>query len=387
MKTILIFSLILHFLALSPVSAEEEQLSAREFMTQEYRNLVDIQEQIKYVRSRQSVGPIGIVISASVVGAVVFLTLSDISVNSGAKLFKFKFTKGVATSSLVYFGGKKLSKDSIVAYVESKNLDELDRQINRLKQEIEQTLKTVPRYTRRDSIALTDIRLLPSYQEVYNACNADPLGFKLDTLQKAYLGSIMDTLKVSTLAPKSIFTMTQQQGISTFVHRFIYSETATLALVDCLSDEQERSLFMANILLADTAGKMVGLSVAGLSGKLMSGLTGKALKFALKYTKHLFTWVTPALSKKLTYAAMAIFSASYLNQVRELLKEYQLQSNDHDISLEKDLEQKILEMANANIENLKEVIADPEISAEEQEKFMGNLMEWNAILQNFQFTR
>lgn len=221
------------------------------------------------------------------------------------------------------------------------------------------------------SSELDDIRLRPSYQQLFQACQASD--FKLDSYYKAYVQSLTSGLAFISLSQSGVKNLMASKGVSPYLNALLENPTTTVALKDCLEDSDEESAFIRNMLIADSAGKFVAISIAAVAikgaGKLMGG-TMKALNA-----------ISPALARRVMIASV-VASSSYA--FSQLIKEKQEQeSSSAEIpDIEATYSQKLVETATEQLAKLQELKSE-DLNPEDREQVEREIHNWTVILEQF----
>ncbi|MNL25221.1 hypothetical protein D3C87_1466940 [compost metagenome] len=163
------------------------------------------------------------------------------------------------------------------------------------------------------------------------------------------------------------------KGVSPYLNALLENPTTSVALQDCLGDADEEASFVRNMLIADSAGKFVAISIAAVAikgaGKLMGG-TMKALNA-----------ISPKLARRVMIASI-VASSSYA--FSQLIKEKQEQeSSSAEIpDIEATYSQKLVETATEQLAKLRELINE-DLNPEDREQVEREIHNWTVIQEQF----
>lgn len=223
-------------------------------------------------------------------------------------------------------------------------------------------------------------RMRPSYRQIYDTCVSNSSDFKLNMYYNAYIQGMITTVSAANFSTKAISDLRYYNGLSSFVGSFLNGETTSLALSDCLG-EKEQNAFIRNILISEATGKFVGVAIAALEYRAI-GTASKKVGSALAFI--------PAPIKRKMLLATAIISSSL--GLKKIYKEYKevdggkpTSGNAREIApnVSHDFKQKTQITADANIEQLSELLKNPDLSDSERAQLQTQLDNWKLIKANF----
>ncbi|MFS4460802.1 hypothetical protein [Bdellovibrio sp. HCB2-146] len=219
---------------------------------------------------------------------------------------------------------------------------------------------------------LDDIRLRPSYQQLFKACQASD--FKLDSYYKAYVQSLTSGLAFISLSQNGVKNLMASNGVSPYLNALLENPTTSVALQDCLGDSDEESAFVRNMLIADSAGKVVAISIAAVAikgaGKLMGG-TMKALNA-----------ISPTLARRVMIASVIASSSYAFSQLMKEKKEQESASSVEIPDIETTYSQKLVETATEQLAKLHELMGE-DLNPEDREQVEREIHNWTIILEQF----
>lgn len=143
--------------------------------------------------------------------------------------------------------------------------------------------------------------LLLGYQA--RACELNIAEFKNELYFKTYQQSLTHTIQVFSLSNEVVFSSLKAKGVTPFLNQFLNNPTTPAILRECL-DEAKHFQFIRNLLIIDSIGKSVGISVGTVAYLGLGKLSFALLNFIIKPI-----WlISPTIAKKVTQFTLGILA-------------------------------------------------------------------------------
>ncbi|OYZ12783.1 MAG: hypothetical protein B7Y39_18795 [Bdellovibrio sp. 28-41-41] len=214
-------------------------------------------------------------------------------------------------------------------------------------------------------------RLRPSYKSTYSSCVSDFGRFRSDLLYSTYISSVFSTLSVAFFDGREFQSLVNTRGLGKKLYFMLRSETFILALNDCVPSELVRNDLVAKMLVVDSVGKIVGLSLGGLS------YVGVAKVFAtLGPTLHK---ISPILFRRIFIGSTIIGSAFALWKLKQMYFEEDLPVLPKPIT-ELDWKSDFRSKGAEQLKLIDQALNMPSVTPEEIEKLNSQKMEWETAL-------
>ncbi len=120
-----------------------------------------------------------------------------------------------------------------------------------------------------------------SYNQTYRACSSSPIDFKNDFYMNVYQHSLVHTVQIFSLSTNTIYASLSAKGITPYLDNFLNDPATSIALNDCLGEEGHFP-FVRNLLIIDSVGKAVGVSIGSAVWLGIGKISSATLKFILK---------------------------------------------------------------------------------------------------------
>ena len=168
------------------------------------------------------------------------------------------------------------------------------------------------------------VRQSAAYIQLYGACKSSPSTFENDYYIKVYHHSLMFTMQVFSLSKDAIYSGLITKGITPFLDKFLNDSSTIIALSDCLN-ESRHFHFVRNLIIVDSVGKAVGISIGTIVYLGIGSMTSAAFKFLLKPIAR----VSPGLANKISIiTGFALAGLEIYNFKLEDEKEEQLSQEE-----------------------------------------------------------
>ncbi|MFM6928085.1 MAG: hypothetical protein ACKOX6_06440, partial [Bdellovibrio sp.] len=219
-------------------------------------------------------------------------------------------------------------------------------------------------------------RMRPSYHQIYDACASNPSGFKQNMYYNAYVQGMTTVVGAANFSTNSMSDLKYYNGLTAYVGKFLEGETTSLALSDCLAQD-EHSAFIRNLLISEATGKFVGVAISAVEYRAFGAVSKKV--------GATLTFIPATLKRKILITTAVASSALGLKKIYKEYKEInegKATPNDAPINapnLSKDFKKKTQTTADANIEQLSELLKNPELSEGERAQLQTQLNNWNII--------
>lgn len=216
------------------------------------------------------------------------------------------------------------------------------------------------------------LRLRPSYLTLHKACTQQS-DFKLDYYYEAYVQGLRAGLDFLTLSESGVKGLMASRGVSPYLYGLLENPSTPLALYDCFKgDLSEQNAFVRNMLIADGAGKLVAISIAGVVVVGASKIAGKAYSALAK--------ISPALAKRVLLAT-TLASSGYA--LKHLMREQEVQDDTATPDVQNIFSQKLVDAANEHLTKLQELAKDDSLKADERAEVEKEIHNWLLIREKF----
>jgi hypothetical protein len=217
-----------------------------------------------------------------------------------------------------------------------------------------------------------DLRLRPSYMTLYKACTQQS-DFKLDYYYEAYVQGLRAGLEFLTLSESGVTALVSSQGVSPYLFGLLENPTTPLALYDCFKgDLGDQNAFVRNMLIADGAGKLVAISIAGVAIVGTSKIAGKAYSALAS--------ISPVLAKRVLLATTLASSGFAL---KHLMREQEVQDDTATPDIQNIFSKKLVDAANEHLTKLQELAKDDSLKPNERAEVEKEIHNWSLIREKF----
>ena len=213
--------------------------------------------------------------------------------------------------------------------------------------------------------SITELR--PTYRAILAPCLQDTNKFKEDSYYSIYLDSLSSTLQAASFSSITISQLFDGKGVSPKLNQFLQGETTYAALSACFkNDESEHFAFIRNLLLADSAGKLVGISMATVTFRFFTFTSLRAYKWIYS--------ISPLLAKRALYSSVLVSSGyAFYNLKKEI---YPKSTNTNELEKIKTLPEKWKIESQLHIKEIKTLLQNPELDSNQRKLLETELHNW-----------
>jgi hypothetical protein len=217
-----------------------------------------------------------------------------------------------------------------------------------------------------------------SYRKIYEPCHSNTGFFSLNMLSQVYRESIVHTIKMP-FSVEAIGQSVNTNGITPYLDAILQNPVSSIALQKCLGSQEEEFKFVRNLIIADSFGRLVGISISIVGFKYIGILFSKLLSPIAKV-------ISPKLEKWISYGMMGL---GVIIPLVNVYHEQQKQDQDDDIMLideptpELEVSIRLKESAIEQIKLIDQRLQFSDLTQLELRAFTEQRRQWTIVLENF----
>ncbi len=221
-----------------------------------------------------------------------------------------------------------------------------------------------------------DIQYQPSYQNIYQPCVADKDDFKFRTYTDVYRASIANTMQLFSFSSDAVSNNIGTRGISPMLDELLRNPTTSPALRKCFGSQDEEFAFIRNLLIADSVGKVVAISVSVVGARYLSLVLKKILGPLEEFSPQLF---------KAAMIAPVGGGAAYSswNYYRDSKEDSDKQTPDQALALKNNIQQTMRTKATEEIQKIDSLLESPITDSSARKELQIKREQWQLILKSY----
>ncbi len=179
------------------------------------------------------------------------------------------------------------------------------------------------------------------YAQMSADCHANSENFKNNLFIQTYQAGLWNMIQLFSMSPDAISTNIKTKGLSPLVFNILNQPKISQVLTECMQ-EKEHFAFIRNLLLTESAGKIIGISAGTVAFLGFGKLSAQALKYGLRPIARF----SSVLAQRLTVATPVVLTGVGIYGIKK--------GYDNDEAIAKKNGDELLAKYSNNVKNISE---------------------------------